>query len=151
MKKLRQAVIRHFDKALLFLLLCVLAVGIISQLGLLWEPTRSVFTQIDTYEGVEVGRLSQLKTASITLELVEGTPGSAIKVLLDGEIIGDFSQRNLTCLITKGGLIEIDASKVKGTIMVKVTKVSEHLTPNLKGKTMVLTHTIGILSRVAFQ
>lgn len=140
--------IKFFDKFLYLLLAAVMIVGGVAQLGLRNEGTRAVLTSVDVYEGAVMSEIPEKALPTLTLELVSGEPDRRIEVLLNGEVIGDFSKSVAVVPLSEGGLLEINAARTRGPVLVKVLECSPTLSPNLKGKLLEINQAIETLGDI---
>lgn len=140
--------IQFFDKGLYLLLAAVLIVGAVAQVGLRNEDTRAVLTSVDVYEGAVLSEIPEKALPTMTLELLGGEPDREIQVLLNGEVVGDFSKSVLVVPLTEGGLLEINAARTKGPVLVKVLDCSPSLIPDLKGKLLQVDRAIETLGNI---
>lgn len=100
---------------------------VITQTMLTISGSREGLSANSAIEGVPLGKEEFLyKEGEITLELLSEykTYGDKIKVLLNGEEIGNFTYRLLTLKVKDGDIIEIDSTSVIDRIYITHRKAS---------------------------
>ncbi|MBC7765791.1 MAG: hypothetical protein H7Y41_04840 [Hyphomonadaceae bacterium] len=139
---------KHFEKVLLVLLLVSVFMMLISQIGLYYPTTRVFFTGIATYEGVNISQMAVNKSASVTLQLLDSEADKNIKVLLNGDVVADFTEQTVKVQLTHPMLLEIDGTKAKQAFVVKVVGADDTIVPNVIDKTVVVKNAIAVIGRI---
>lgn len=114
------------DRFLFLLLSAVFSVVVLSQIGLFTKPFRSVFTNIDSYEGTKVFK-DDAESGKITMTLADGTPGNNIEIMVNGEKVDVFDLKSKDLVLMGTSVVEIYAKDLEHDGTVKVDYVSENL------------------------
>ncbi|NLY43843.1 MAG: hypothetical protein GX066_07725 [Clostridiaceae bacterium] len=140
---------RKIEILLVFIsLLCFLSL-IIAQIGLVNETTRTFFTNISEYEGVNINDLSNIFTqGELSLQLIGIEPNNQITVLLNGIPSYCFDTDTLFIKVKNKCVVEIDGTKVKEPFRVKITNASDNIATNCLGKEVEIHSNIAVLTRI---
>ena len=140
---------KNIEKALFLLSFIFLSILIISQIGLMNNATRTFFTDIDSYEGIDINDVSNMTNyGQLKLKLIGIEPNSNIKVLVNGYEKYVFDKEIISIAVKNNSLIEIDGTKMKKPFSVKIINVSSNIASNLKSKKISVSSNIEILARI---
>ncbi|MDK2810905.1 MAG: hypothetical protein PWR27_1614 [Petroclostridium sp.] len=137
------------ERFLALLSLVCIFILIIAQIGLVNETTRTFFTDIDKYEGVNINNLHDVfKQGELSLKLIGMEPNNNIKVLLNGTPAYEFKSDTLNIKARNNCLIEIDGTKIKSPFKVKIVSISENISTPCKDKEIEVNSNIQVLTRI---
>lgn len=129
-------------------LILILAL-ILSQVGLFNEATRTFFTNIDEYEGVNINDLDEVfKQGQLTLKLIDTAPDENINILINGVPEYIFNQETLVIDTRNNCVIEIDGTKLKSSFKVKIINKSDNIAINCIDKEIEIHSNIEVLTRI---
>ncbi|WHH59459.1 hypothetical protein [Petroclostridium sp. X23] len=140
---------KKFERFLALLSSIFVFTLIISQIGLFNETTRTFFTDIDRYEGVDINDLDEVfKKGQVTVKLINTTPDANIKILLNGTVEYDFTEETAVIDVRNNCIIEIDGTKVEVPFKVQIVNTSDNIMSNCNGKEIEIDRNIGVLARI---
>jgi len=129
-------------------ILCFISLVIV-QIGLVNEETRTIFTNISEYEGVNINDLNNIFTqGELSLQLIGINPDNQISVLLNGVPSYYFDVDNIVIKVKNNCVVEIDGTKVKAPFRVKITGSSDNIATNCLGKEIEVRSNIAVLTRI---
>lgn len=137
------------EKILVSILLCSLSFLVFSQIGLSNKATRTFFTDIDQYEGINVNNLeSVFQQGYIALKLMDITPSDKIKILVNGYEAYDFNAETVKLKVRNNSLIEIDGTAEKDSFTVKIIDISDNISTDCLNKVISVRSNIEVLTRI---
>ncbi|MDK2799920.1 MAG: hypothetical protein PWP27_449 [Clostridiales bacterium] len=140
---------KNVERCLVFLSSFFVLLLIISQIGLINKTTRTFFTDIEQYEGVNINDLEEVfKHGELTLQLIDGNVNQDIKILLNGATVYKFETDTLNIKVRNNCLVEIDGTKVKSPFKVKIIDVSDNIATYCKDKEVEVKSNIEVLTRI---
>lgn len=137
------------EKYLIILVFVFFISLIIMQIGLVSDTIRPYLSDIEVFEGRHISEVDSLiKEGTITLELVDMSSEKDIKILVNGITISDFSTKYVDVIVTNNSVVEIDASKVKSPVRVRITSKSSNIKSNILNHEIKVESCIKVLTRI---
>ena len=136
---------------ILLMVLSILLIGllVVSQIGLFNKSTRTFFTNIDQYEGIDVETMnSTFEYGKLSLQLIDCPPNDNIKILLNGVEMYTFNSELVDIEVKNNCVVEIDGTKQESPFKVEVVSVSDNVATQCLGKRIDVESNIKILSRI---
>ena len=130
----------------LFLFCLFLMMG--AQLALTTPAARNMLSTVNDIETLGGQQEDGFKLGEITLSLVSIEPSKDIKILLNGQVIALFVQKQINITVCNNALLEIDGTAVKDPFTVKIDNVPSNIS-FADGKNIAeIQSNIGILARI---
>jgi hypothetical protein len=140
-----------FEKILFSLFILSFLLLVTAQITLSSPNLRSLVAVDSRYEGTPLKTEEFLyNQGEVIIELVKPKTDSSIKILLNGEVVSDFYDLQVTLDVLDGDVIEIDASNVKNEVEVRIADVSNNINRKYIGKSVSVKASIKILSQILF-
>jgi len=135
------------DKFLIFLCLWVFVVVLISQIGLKIPYLKSVFTDIEVFEGKAINEDSAINSGVITLEMVSGLPSDEFEIMINGEKYDVFDEKVKKIEILSTSLVEVLSSSKDGAV-IKISDMTSNLKAVTSGIDVSIKKGINMVSRI---
>ncbi len=158
------ALARRMDSLLIRLVVVAALALLVTQIALRSSLFLAALSRVDHLEGAGQPNLSQLaawerflvektvsspaSTLSVTLELLQPKPTARVKLLVNGEIRGNFAQTRLTFTVADGDLVEVDTMEERDSVTVRVSGTSSGLEQPMVGQYVQAMREIRPLGRV---
>ena len=134
------------DRILFIMLFITLSVVTLSQIGLVIDETRDVFTDVGDLEGTEVPDDGIVK-GTLTLTMADGTPGNNFEILVNGEKVDVFDNRTKEIVMLETSVVEVHAFDLEMPVSVTVDKISSNLTDTTKIKEIRIENGYNMIGR----
>ncbi len=139
----------YTEKVLMVITLCCIFFLIVSQIGLRNKTTKTFFTDIDKYEGVDIHEVEgHLNKGAVILELVDIEPNKDIKILLNGLESYAFVSETLSINVRNNSLIEVDGTTIETPFKIKIVDASNNIATRCIGNEIEVNSNISILTRI---
>jgi len=135
------------DKFLIFLCLWVFVVVLISQIGLKIPYLKSVFTDIEVFEGKAINEDSAINSGVITLEMVSGLPSDEFEIMINGEKYDVFDEKVKKIEILSTSVVEVLSSSKDGAV-IKISDMTSNLKAVTSGIDVSIKKGINMVSRI---
>lgn len=142
----------HFGKHFLsmwygiFIFCLFLLMG--AQLALTTPAARNTLSAVNDIETLGGQVEDGFKLGQISLSLVGTEPSKDIKILLNGQVIALFVQKQIDITVSNNALLEIDGSAIKEPFSVKIDHVPENISFQDGKNSTEIKSNIGILARI---
>ncbi len=139
----------YTEKVLLFITLLCIFFLIISQIGLSNKTTKTFFTDIEKYEGIDINEVEDsLSKGEVFIKLIDAKPSKEIKILLNGFETHEFISETLSIKVRNNSLIEIDGTAIDTPFKVKIIDTSNNIATRCIGDEIEVKSNISILTRI---
>lgn len=117
----------NVDKVLLYLCFSVLAIVLISQIGLKIPSVKGVFTDIEVFEGKAINEDGNVVNSGIvTLKMLNGSPCNEYEIFVNGEKVDVFDTQVKRIELLSTSVIEI-LSKTNENAFVQISDMTNNL------------------------
>lgn len=130
----------------LFIFCLFLMLG--AQLALTMPAARNALSPVNELETLGGQVEDGFKLGEITLKLVGIEPSKDIKILINGEVVALFVQKQINITVSNNALLEIDAVAVKEPFTVEIDNYNENITFADNKKSAQIQSNITVLARV---
>ena len=136
----------NVDKTLKTLCISLLALVLISQIGLKIPFVKGYFTDIEVFEGTAVGD-DAIREGVVTLTLLSGEPKNELEILVNGEKVDVFDQTEKKLELVSTSVIEIKALKNE-KYTVKISDMTDNLYLTTANGEIPITKGINFVGRI---
>lgn len=159
-----QTLSRRLDRMLPRIVMIAAVLLLFAQMALRSPLFWAVFSRVDRLEGTRQEAIlhlaswerylswrvfsDQTPVTQVSLELLQPQPNGSIKLLVNGEIRGSFTNSSLTVGVNVGDLLEIDAVDEFDAAVVRVKDVSSDLGRPVIGQLLQVKQEIRPLGKV---
>jgi len=148
-RSLRILVNKRVEKVIIYCAIIFAFVLMFSQIGLMSDTIRPYLSDIEVFEGHYINEIDSLiKEGTLTLELVDISKEKDIKVLINGIEVACFENKTIDLNVKDNSIIEIDGSRLKTPIIVKIISKTSNIKDDLIGKQVTVESNIKILTRI---
>ena len=153
MKKFK---IKNIFDGKVFVYLCrfafvMFAVVVISQIGLKNEPTREVFTKIESYEGIEVSGDGAIIKGVVEFSVKSGEPSEDYHILVNGEKVDVLDSYKKELELYAPSVVEIYPCKKGKKLSVEMNAKSENIEMLMDKKAVTVEDSIEVLNKIIFK
>ncbi len=153
MKKLK---IKNIFDGRVYIYLCrfafaVFALVVVSQIGLKNEPTRDVFTKIESYEGIEVSGDGAIIKGTVEFSVTSGEPSEAYHILVNGEKVDVLDSFTKELDLYAPSVVEIYPAQKGKKLKVKMLAKSDNLRLLMDETDIVIEDGIEIINKIIFK
>lgn len=153
MKKFK---IKNIFDGKVFVYLCrfafvMFAVVVISQIGLKNEPTREVFTKIESYEGIEVSGDGAIIKGVVEFSVKSGEPSEDYHILVNGEKVDVLDSYKKELELYAPSVVEIYPVKKGKHLKVEMTAKSDNIEMLMDKKVVAVEDSIEVLNKIIFK
>lgn len=127
------------------------ALVVISQIGLRNEPTREVFTKIESYEGIEVSDGGAIIKGTVEFSVESGEPSDNYHILVNGEKVDVLDMPIKELDLYAPSVVEIYPVKKGEKLKVKMSAKSDNIEMLMDKKTVLVEDSIEILNKIIFK
>ncbi len=153
MKKLK---IKNIFDGKVFVYLCRFAfvmffLVVISQIGLKNEPTREVFTKIESYEGIEVSGDGAIIKGTVEFSVKSGEPSDNYHILVNGEKVDVLDSYRKELELYAPSVVEIYPAKKGEKLKVEMRAKTDNIEMLMDEKTVLVEDNISVLNKIIFK
>lgn len=140
---------RKVENYILLTAAIVFSVLTVSQIGLVSDKIRPYISSVDVFEGEYLNEIDSLvKVGTLELQLVDMSKDEDIKVLVNGSETSKFDAKTVIINVTDNSVVEVDSSKLKTPVTVRIISKSDNVAGDLVGQQVQVQSCIKVLTRV---
>lgn len=148
-KFLKILVNKNIEKILLNFAFILFFILITTQIGLVSDILRPYLSDIEVFEGHVINEVDSLiQEGTVTLELVDISRENNVKILINGNEVSAFRERSVDIKVKQDSVIEIDGSRLKTNVTVRITSKSSNIISDIVGKEVAVQSNIKFLARI---
>ena len=124
---------------------------VISQIGLKNEPTREVFTKIESYEGIEVSGEGAIIKGTVVFNVVSGKPSEDYHILVNGEKVDVLNMPIKSLDLYAPSIVEIYPQKKGKKLKVEMRAKSDNLEMLMDENAVLIEDSIKVINKIIFK
>lgn len=153
MKKIK---IKNIFDGKVFVYLCrfafvMFALVVISQIGLKNEPTREVFTKIESYEGIEVSGDGAIIKGTVEFTVKSGEPSEDYHILVNGEKVDVLDEKRKELDLYAPSVVEIYPAKKGKKLKVEMNAQTDNIELLMDKKAIIVEDSIEVVNKIIFK
>ena len=127
------------------------SIVVVSQIGLKNEPTREVFTKIESYEGIEVSADGAIIKGTVTFNVKSGEPSKDYHILVNGEKVDVLDSYYKELDLYAPSVVEIYPVKKGKKLEVELNTKTDNLEMLIDKNVVTVDDGIEVLSKIIFK
>lgn len=142
----------NFERVLFISFIVTFVIMVFVQAALTSPSIRASLSISDELEGTPLAMEEYLYSkGEIVLQLINSKKNESLKILVNGEEVGSFLQKNVKIKVKNGDVIEIDGSSVNEDMEIAIISKSDNIITECIGKRILVNSNIKKIVKVKIE